>query len=485
MKKKDLVSMNLTLAVVLLLLLTSCGGSPQSQQTQDSTATAPMVMKDYIKDETKEERNARMQWWKDARFGMFIHWGVYAIPAGVHKDSILKKDQIGEWIMHSLHIPIPEYEQYAKQFNPTKFDAKEWVRIAKDAGMKYIVITSKHHDGFALWDSKVSNYDVMDFAPYKKDILKALADECKAQGITLCFYHSIMDWHHPDAQAAHYPDYNTDKKQNPNFDKYVTNYMKPQLDELVKNYDPAVIWFDGEWMPEWTEPQGKELYNYLRNMKPSLIINNRVGKGRKGMQGMNDTQDAAGDFGTPEQEILEGKSDGLPWESCMTMNDTWGYKTNDNNWKSAEKLVHNLVDISAKGGNYLLNIGPKADGEIPSQSVERLAEMGKWLKVNGEAIYTTQSLKSYKEGENLRYTQSADGKYIYAVSLKWVGKALNLQNINPKEGSEIKMLGVDKPLKWTYDAKKGLSIDIPAELQAEAKRPCKYAYTFRIEGTEK
>lgn len=482
MKKKDLVNKNLTLAVVLLLLLTSCGGSPQSEQTQDSTATAPKVVKDYIKDETQGERNARMQWWKDARFGMFIHWGVYAIPAGVHKDSVLKQDKIGEWIMHSLNIPIPEYEAYAKQFNPTKFDAKEWVRIAKDAGMKYIVITSKHHDGFALWDSKVSDYDIMDFAPYKKDILKALADECKAQGVTLCFYHSIMDWHHPEAKAKNYEHQTT---QNPDWAKYREEYMKPQLVELIKNYDPAVLWFDGEWIDEWTEPQGKDLYNFLRNEKPSLVINNRVGKGRKGMQGMNETADAAGDFGTPEQEILEGKSDVLPWESCMTMNDTWGFKTNDNNWKSAEKLVHNLVDISAKGGNYLLNIGPKADGEIPSQSVERLAEMGKWLKVNGEAIYTTQSLKGYKEGETIRYTQSTDGQYIYAVSLKWVGKVLNLKNITPKEGSEIKMLGVEKPLKWVYDAQKGLSIEVPAELQADAKRPCKYAYTFKIEGTEK
>jgi len=476
MKMKNLV-------IVFLLLLSSCGGTTttQTEQVQDSTA-ASKTMKDFAKDESKEERNARLKWWKDARFGMFIHWGLYAIPAGVHKDSVLKQDQIGEWIMHSLKIPIPEYEEYAKQFNPTKFDAKEWVRIAKDAGMKYIVITSKHHDGFALWDSKVSNYDIMDFSPYKKDILRALADECKAQGVTLCFYHSIMDWHHPEAKAKNYEHQTT---QNPDWAKYREEYMKPQLVELIKNYDPAVLWFDGEWIDEWTEPQGKDLYNFLRNEKPSLVINNRVGKGRKGMQGMSETQDAAGDFGTPEQEILEGKSDGLPWESCMTMNDTWGFKTNDTNWKSAEKLVHNLADISAKGGNYLLNIGPKADGEIPAPSVERLAEMGKWLKVNGEAIYTTQSLNNYKEGENIRYTKSADDKYIYAISLKWVGKALNLKNIAPKEGSEIKMLGVESPLKWTYDEKKGLTIEIPKELSLEAKRPCKYAYTFKIEGAEK
>jgi alpha-L-fucosidase len=484
MKMKNLIK-SMTVAVVLGIILSSCGGqqSAQSEQKADSTATPTpqTAMKDYLK-ETQEEKDARLKWWKDARFGMFIHWGLYAIPAGQHKDSILRQDQIGEWIMHSANIPIPEYEEYGKQFNPTKYDAKEWVRIAKDAGMKYIVITSKHHDGFSLWDSKVTEYDIMDFAPYKKDILRALAEECKAQGVTLCFYHSIMDWHHPDAKAKNYEHQTT---ANPNWEKYREEYLKPQLAELIKNYDPAVLWFDGEWIEEWTEPQGKDLYNFVRNQKPNILINNRVGKGRKGMQGMNEYQDAAGDFGTPEQEILSGKSDVLPWESCMTMNDTWGYKKNDNNWKSAEMLVHNLVDISAKGGNYLLNIGPKADGEIPAPTIERLAEMGKWVKVNGEAIYTTKSLNNYKEGETIRYTQSADGQYIYAISLKWVGKSLNLKNISPKEGSQIKMLGFETPLKWTYDATKGLTIEIPKELQAEAKRPCKYAYTFKIEGTEK
>ncbi len=474
-------------AIVFATLLSACGGAgtSSSEQSQDSIKNTQTSMKDYLKEETKEEREARMQWWKDARFGMFIHWGLYAIPAGEHKGKVLEKGRIGEWIMHYLQIPVAEYEEYAAQFNPTKFDAKEWVRIAKDAGMKYIVITSKHHDGFSLWDSKVSNYDIMDASPYKKDILQALADECKAQGITLCFYHSIMDWHHPDAQAPHYPEYNTSKKENPNFNRYVEEYMKPQLKELIEKYDPGVLWFDGEWIPEWTEPQGKELYNFVRNLKPNIIINNRVGKARKGLQGMNEYEDAAGDFGTPEQEILSGKSDGLPWESCMTMNDTWGYRKDDSNWKSAEMLVHNLADIAAKGGNYLLNIGPKADGEIPKESVERLAEMGKWLQVNGEAIYATKSLSNFKEGETIRYTQSPDEQYIYAISLKWVGNQLNLQNIVPKEGSEIKMLGVATPLKWTYEAAKGLTIEIPKELQAEAKRPCKYAYTFKIEGTEK
>jgi alpha-L-fucosidase len=192
-----------------------------------------------------------------------------------------------------------------------------------------------------------------------------------------CVFIIRCDWHQPDAESK--KDYTHQNTTNPDFTRYRETYLKPQLTELIKKYDPEVLWFDGEWIPEWTEDQGKDLYNYLRNLKPSLIINNRVGKGRSGMQGMNAYKDAAGDFGTPEQEILEGTSDS-DWESCMTMNDTWGFKKSDNNWKSAETLIDNLVDIAAKGGNYLLNVGPTAEGLIPTPSVERLGEMGKWLR---------------------------------------------------------------------------------------------------------
>jgi alpha-L-fucosidase len=342
--------------------------------------------------ESKTDRDARMAWWRDARFGMFIHWGLYAVPAGEYKGKRAK--DIGEWIMSWANIPRAEYEQFAKEFNPVDFDAARWVRTAKDAGMKYIVITSKHHDGFAMFDSAVTRYDIVDATPYKKDPMRALADECKRQGLAFAFYYSIMDWHHPsqyvdapgkDPTAGH----SQTKMREGRKPEYV-DYMKAQLRELVTKYDPAVLWFDGEWVDWWTEEDGQDLYKYVRSLKPDIIINNRVGKGRKGMEGLNKSdRQYAGDFGTPEQQIPASGLPGVDWESCMTMNDTWGYKSYDDNWKSPETLVRNLIDIVSKGGNYLLNVGPTARGEIPPPSVERLAAMGRWLRVNGEAIYGT------------------------------------------------------------------------------------------------
>jgi len=325
--------------------------------------------------ETPEARQSRMKWWREARFGMFIHWGVYSVPAGTYKGKRVRG--IGEWIMSRARIPVKEYEEFARQFNPVKYDAEEWTRIAAEAGMKYMVITSKHHDGFCLWDSKVSDYDVMDAAPFKRDILKELAGACATRGVRLCFYHSTMDWHHPDAKGASFP-------------KYRDEYLKPQLRELLTGYGPiGVLWFDGEWIKEWTEPQGRDLYDFCRELQPGIIVNNRVGKGRKGMQGMSKGKEYAGDFGTPEQQIPPKGLPGLDWETCMTMNDTWGYKSYDHKWKSAPDLIRKLVDIVSKGGNFLLNVGPTAEGLIPAPSVERLAAIGRWMKVNGESIYAT------------------------------------------------------------------------------------------------
>lgn len=407
-----------------------------------------------------QQKDTRMDWWRDATFGMFIHWGAYAVPGGIYEGKEVKG--IGEWIMHSATIPIPVYEQYVKQFNPTSFNAKEWASIAKQAGIKYIVITSKHHDGFCLWDSKITNYDIMDAAPFKRDILKELSDACKEAGIKMCFYHSIMDWHQPDAESP--KDYAHQHNPNANWAKYREEYLKPQLKELIEKYDPAVLWFDGEWIPEWTEEQGKDLYAFLRKLKPDLIINNRVGKGRSGMQGMNKYKDAAGDFGTPEQEILEGTSD-QDWESCITMNDTWGFKKNDHNWKSTQVLIDQLVDIAAKGGNYLLNVGPTAEGLIPGPSVERLKQMGDWLKINGEAIYATISRKQFKEG-NVRFTLSKDGKYTYAIVKAKPGETISLSSVQPAAGSKMTLLGSKKPVKWTSEEGK-INMVLPDKLPSE------------------
>ena len=425
------------------------------------------AQKNYLA-ESKSDKDARMDWWRDATFGMFIHWGAYAVPAGIYKEKPVKG--IGEWIMHNSNIPIPEYEEFVKQFNPKDFNAKQWVSIAKNAGMKYIVITSKHHDGFCLWDSKITNYDIMDFSPFKRDILKELSDACKEAGIKMCFYHSIMDWHQPDAESK--KSYTHQNTTNPDFAKYRENYLKPQLAELITKYDPAVIWFDGEWIPEWTEEQGKDLYNFLRNLKPDIIVNNRVGKGRQGMNGMNKYQDAAGDFGTPEQEILEGTSN-LDWESCMTINDTWGYKLNDKKWKSSKVLIDNLIDIAAKGGNYLLNVGPTAAGIIPEESVERLEDMGEWLKINGEAVYATNSLKQYKEGNNIKFTTSKSGKFVYAMVTAKSSDSISISSVLPVEGSKVYMLGSKKPLKWFTDNGKTVFV-LPKKLPGE------FAWTIKI-----
>ncbi len=333
--------------------------------------------------ETPAARDARMKWWRDTRFGMFIHWGLYAVPAGVWKD----KNDHGEWIMNTGHIPVEEYEKFLGKFNPVKFNAETIVKAAKDAGMGYIVITSKHHDGFALFDSKVSEYDVM-ATPFKRDIMKELADAAAKGGVKMCWYHSIMDWHHPDYTPRR--DWETRPTTGADFDRYVA-YMKGQLKELLTNYGPiGVLWFDGQWEGTWNNVRGRDLEQYVRGLQPNIIINSRVGK-EGGEWGFRDRATALGDYGTPEQEIPPHIIRDMDWETCMTMNEHWGYCAADHQFKSTEDLVRKLADIASKGGNFLLNIGPTAEGEIPPESVQRLAEIGKWMKVNGEAIHGTQA----------------------------------------------------------------------------------------------
>ncbi len=315
----------------------------------------------------------RMNWWREARFGMFIHWGLYSVAAGQWNGQ--PTPGIGEWIMHDLHIPPSEYETLAPRFNPVKFDADRWVTMAADAGVRYIVITSKHHDGFALFDSANSAYDIMDATPFKRDIMKELSAACARHGVRMCWYHSIWDWHHPDAQKAEtYP-------------KYVQT-LRAQVTELLTRYGPiGAMWFDGEWDPNWTNDMGKDLYTLCRTLQPWTIVNNRVGKGRQGMAGNTADGDFPGDFGTPEQEIPATGLGGRDWESCMTMNDTWGFKTSDSNWKSPQTLVRMLIETTSKGGNFLLNVGPTAEGLIPQPSIERFAEISRWMKINEQSIH--------------------------------------------------------------------------------------------------
>jgi alpha-L-fucosidase len=326
--------------------------------------------------------DGRMDWWREARFGMFIHWGLYAIPAGEWKG----RTNHAEWIMHTAQIPVEEYEKFPGAFNPVKFDADAWARMAEEAGMKYIVITSKHHDGFCLFDSAHTDYDVM-ATPFGRDIMRELADACRRRGLKICWYHSIMDWHHPDYLPRR--PWEERSAEGADLDRYVA-HMKKQLAELVGNYgEIGVLWFDGEWEGSWNHEYGRDLYEYVRGLQPGIIINNRVDKGRGGMAGLTQSDRYCGDFGTPEQQIPATGLPGVDWETCMTMNNHWGWNKNDDNWKSARDLIRKLVDIASKGGNFLLNVGPKADGTFPEESEERLAAIGRWMAVNGEAVYGT------------------------------------------------------------------------------------------------
>lgn len=335
--------------------------------------------------ETPEQKNARMEWWRNARFGLFIHWGLYSIPAGVWKG----KTNYAEWIRNNAHIPLKVYDKFVNQFDPVKFNPEKWVEMAKNAGMKYIVITSKHHDGFCMFNSKYTKFDITS-TPYKHDILKQLANAAHKAGMKIGFYYSIMDWHNPD----YLPRRNWEKDRptkGANFDHYV-QYMKNQLHELLTNYGKvAILWFDGEWENTWNNKYGEEIYKYVRKLQPHIIVNNRLDVSRNGLGGFSKDGHMIGDYATPEQEIPNSSARGVDWETCMTMNDHWGYNKYDNDWKSTKELVRDLIDIVSKGGNFLLNVGPTSKGVFPQPAVERLKEIGKWMKINGESIYGTEA----------------------------------------------------------------------------------------------
>ncbi|MEK6397081.1 MAG: alpha-L-fucosidase [Terriglobus sp.] len=417
--------------------------------------------------ETPAQRDARMAWWRDARFGMFIHWGLYSIPAGTWNGK--QVPGIGEWIMNNASIPVADYKALASQFNPTGFSAHDIVALAKAAGMKYIVITAKHHDGFAMFDSKADPFNIVAATPYHRDPLKELAEECRKQGIKLGFYYSQnQDWTAPGgfayAREGHkLDDFNHwDKAQEGSFDTYLKTKAIPQMKELLENYKdyPVVVWFDtpGTTM---TPERSAEIVRLL-NKYPKLIWNNRLGGGY------------AGDTETPEQFIPPQGYPGKDWESCMTMNDTWGYKSYDTNFKSTETLVRNLIDIASKGGNYLLNIGPDSHGIVPSAEVERLQAVGRWMSVNGEAIYgtsptlfgpeagsfsTTEINEKTKKPKwiaawDWRSTTKADK--VYVEIFKWPGTTLHLDKM-PRKVTGAYLLASKKPLKFTQ---KGDAVDV-------------------------
>ena len=323
-----------------------------------------------------------MAWWRDARFGLFIHWGLYAIPAGEWNGERIPG--ISEWIMLRAQIPVDEYEALAEHFNPVKYDADAWVRLAKEAGMKYIVITSKHHDGFAMYHSQVNPYNIVDATPFDRDPLKELAEACRKHGLKLGFYHSqAQDWHHPGGSYRGYPDkpHWDETMQRVPFEQYIEEKAYPQVKEILSNYgDIAIMWWDTPI--GMTEPMAEKL-NTLLELQPGIVANNRL------------YGPWPGDFSTPEQHIPPTGLD-YDWETCMTMNTSWGYKWYDDDWKSTETLIRYLADIAGKGGNFLLNVGPTAEGEIPAPSIERLKGIGEWMKVNSESIYGTTASPFFK-----------------------------------------------------------------------------------------
>jgi len=425
--------------------------------------------------ETPEQRDTRMAWWREAKFGLFIHWGVYAVPAGFYQDKPIRG--IGEWIMNRGKIPMAEYQQFAKEFNPVKYDADAWVQAAKDAGMRYIVITSKHHDGFALFDSTASDWNIVKATAYGKDLLQPLADACRKHGIKLGFYYSqAQDWNNGGSASGG----KWDKAQEHDMDDYIDKVAVPQVREILTKYGheiPAVLWWDTP--VDMNAERATKLFQVTHALRPDLITNNRLGGGYKG-----DTE-------TPEQKIPPKGFPGRDWETCMTMNNTWGFKRDDDNWKSAETLIRNLGDIASKGGNYLLNVGPTAEGEIPPASLDRLAKIGQWMKVNSEAIYGTTATVfgtefggeekakdgygrevTVNSGKDWRCTTKAGKLYIHIFNWPASGQ-LELPGLQSKVTGAYLLAG-KKQVKFTQNDR-GVILILPQEA------PDKISSVVRVE----
>jgi len=360
----------------ILLLCSSYSCSPSSRDHSRG-----FIGPDGRWHETKEQKERRLAWWREAKFGMFIHWGLYAVPAGVWKGKEI--GGYGEWIMWQAKIPVKEYEQLAKQFNPVKFNADEWVKLAKGAGMKYMVITAKHHDGFAMYHSKVTGYNIVDATPFERDPIAELAEACRKEGIKFgCYYSVDRDWHHPDAACPHAKQGNTwdyPDESKKNFTKYLNEKAMPQVREILTQYGPlGIIWFDG--VGTKTAEQNEQIIAMVRTLQPDCLINSRLGDWKSFRWG---------DYRSMDDDKVADELLPYGWENPGTMNGTYAYKSTETHWRSHTDTIRMLADIASKGGNYLLNIGPKADGLVPAEAVRILQEVGNWLDKYGESIYGT------------------------------------------------------------------------------------------------
>ena len=422
-------------------------------------------------------RDQRVQWWREARFGMFIHWGLYAIPGGVWKDKV-HPTGYSEWIMFDEKIPAKEYAQLAGKFNPVKFDAAAWTAIAKKAGMKYLVLTAKHHDGFSMFQSALTPYNIAAATPFKRDVTRELTDACRSSGLRFgCYYSVDRDWYRPLGPGNRYQQNNLwdfpDSKQA-DFDRYFDTFAKPQVEELLTKYRPDILWFDGIDMMDDT--QIESLYRSIRELRPECVINSRI----KGCRFPDKIPPPHCDYiSTGDNEIAD-KTLAFDWENPGTLNTSYGFNRNDHNWVSAKEVVSRLVEIVSKGGNYLLNVGPTPEGLIPQPCIDRLLEVGAWIDINGEAIYGTSPWRVTHEGDAampIRFT--AKGDAVYAICLAWPGgkevvvKALGKRALPDKSITSARMLGSSDEVNW-QQSDDGLTLTVPP------KAPCQHAFVYRI-----
>ncbi|KAA9037754.1 hypothetical protein FW778_16835 [Ginsengibacter hankyongi] len=383
-----------------------------------------------------------MDGFMDLRFGMFIHWGPVT----------LRGTEIG-W-SRGNEVPVEEYDNLYKEFDPVLFDADKWVKTAKDAGMKYLTITAKHHDGFCLWPTAFTEHNIM-HSQYKKDIVGELAKACKKQGIRFCIYFTVLDWYDPN-----YPNHLPGQKEiDPKADmnKFVNTTMKGELKELITRYHPYMLWFDGDWEKPWTQEYAVEMYNYLKSLDPDVIINNRLGKGDHTEM----TSTSVGDYATPEQKIgaLNMKD---PWETCMTICQQWSWKPNDT-MKSLKECIQTLAKTSGGNGNLLFNVGPMLDGRMEERQILRLKEMGDWLKIYGESIYNAKG-GPYTPNDTFGTTRIGNKMFIHVFSDKL--RSLRLPRLTGVKFLQAHFIGGAK-VSYTQEANGDVLISLPAQLPDE------------------
>jgi len=415
-------------------------------------------------------RQERIGWFKEARYGLFIHWGLYAIPGGTWGDTVRKRGY-SEWIMFSEKIPRETYSQLAKQFNPSEFDADAWAEVAKEAGMKYVVITAKHHDGFAMFDSAVTDYDVVDATPFKRDIIKELEEACHRAGLQFGVYYSVdRDWYRPTGQGSDrykkqtnlwdYPD-----STQGDFDKYFEEVAYPQVKELITQYDIDLIWFDAIEMK--SPDQIERLANTIRKHSPETLINSRIWSPAfpKKVPPPHCDYISSGD-----NKILANSID-YEWENPGSMNTSYGYNPNDHNWVEPGEIVARLADIVSKGGNYLLNVGPTPKGTFEQTAIDRLREAGKWMDINEEAIRGASPWRVYNEGEAIYFT--ANGDNVYAICTEWPKDDLLLNAFKDIDVKSVKVLGSHSKIAWEQTSN-GLKLSVPEQV------PNKLGLVYRI-----